>query len=125
MAVGRTMRAPVSGRECLFWVLDFAGVPYEQRHRRVSEDAFFICDASGERVLVETARCVVDVPMTRVVLEGRPALEGIIAPGDVAWAWGIVTGTGDVTFVDGYRSATNVAFRIRSTTIDRAVIGRH
>lgn len=123
MAIGGTMRAPVSGRECVMWILDVADVPYERRDRRVSEASFFLVDAIGERVLVETARCVIDIPPERLVHEGRPVLEAIIAPGALAWAWGIVTGTSDVTFVEGYRMSTSVSRRIRSTTIDRAVIG--
>lgn len=123
MAIGRTMRAPVSGRECVLWILDVADVPYDLRDRRVSEASFFIVDASGERLLVETARAVIDVPRVRLVHEGRAVEEGIVAPGDRSFAWGIVTGTSDVVFVEGYRISTNVARRIRSTTIDRAVIG--
>lgn len=59
MAIGGTLRAPVSGRECVLWILDVAGVAYEQRDRRVSEASFFIADTTGERLLVETAHCVV------------------------------------------------------------------
>lgn len=123
MAIGGTLRAPVSGRECVAWVLDIAGVPYRQRDRRMSEASFFVSDATGERLLVETAHCVIDVSRVRLVHEGRQVAEGIIAPGDLAYAWGIVTGTADVTMVEGYRIATSVGLRIRSTTVDRAVIG--
>lgn len=122
MAIGATLRAPVTGRECVLWSLDVADVPYALRDRRVSDASFLISDATGARVLVEPARCVIDVPRVRVVHEGRPVLEAIVAPGDLVYAWGIVTGTGDVAFVDGYRSATNVDRRIRSTNVDRAVI---
>jgi hypothetical protein len=114
MAIGGTMRAPVSGRECVLWVLD----------RVVSDASFFIADASGQRVLVETARCVIDVPRIDVLHEGRYVEEGIIAPGELVYAWGIVGGTADVHFVEGYRMSTNVERRIRSTSVDRAVIAK-
>ena len=123
MAIGRTMRAPISGRECVLWVVDNADVPYAQRDRRVSEASFFVCDANGQRLLVETTRTVVDVPRVRLLHEGRPVLEGIIAPGERVYAWGIASGTADVGFVEGYRMSTTVERRIRSTSVDRAVIG--
>lgn len=121
MAIAGTMRAPVSGRECVFWVVDDIG----SGERRVSEASFFISDREGQRVLVEPERCVIDLPRDELLDDKRRyMLEGIIAPGEIAYAWGIVTGTGDVSFVDAYRSATNVERRIRSTSVDRAVIGR-